>query len=234
MTKTNNVTGYIYKVIKNTNNSSTFYIIAETGEKISVFSKGGKQGFSKKNILVEIGRKVDLELISGYKVLVLKSIKLVKENKDWVENLNNFYALSFICEITDKLCYEGQEEPDLYSLLNYVMTLQPSKIYFLCSFYIAVSLIVTGHLPDIFTDKNVLSETTVDIFWEDLTQENHYKKVIDITTYKVFKYLCTESEFSKIFKVKLSVTEERNLLAFAIEIFENTLNVKLKSKEFLL
>lgn len=228
MNKTENIEGIIYKVVKSSNNSITFSVLTNLGEKYTVLSKGSIKGYSKKNLFLELGNNVNLEIIEGYAVPVLKSVVLKKECELAKFSLEGFYYLSFISEVTSKVIFEGQEEVLIYILVKELLYQTPNEIFLALDYYLARLLTLLGHDPHFSTSIIDSEKIQISFSLPDGTLE----KTLSITGYKTLNYILKADSFVSVQKLKPLKATNKELFLLLLELFENVFQLKIKSAIF--
>lgn len=229
MNKTLNIEGIIYKTVKSTNNSITFCVLSNSGEIYTVLSKGSIKGYSKKNLFLELGNKVNLEIVEGYAVFVLKSIVLKKECGLGKASLEGFYYLSFICEVTSKVIFEGQEEILIYSLLEEIIFQTPKEIFLELNYFLVKLMQLLGHELHFSTD--VIDQEKLQLKFS--LPHGTLRKPLPTTLYKILKFLINTNSLVLVKKLKPSRAINKELFTLLVELFESVFQLKIKSALFL-
>lgn len=230
MNKTLNIEGIIYKTVKSTNNSITFCVLSNSGEIYTVLSKGSIKGYSKKNLFLEIGNKVNVEIVEGYTVPVLKSIALKTECELGKTSLEGFYYLSFICEVTGRIIFEGQEEILIYILLEEIIYQTPKDIFLELNYFLIRLMQLLGHELHFFSDL-LIDKDKVQLNFS--LPEGTIEKFLSITPYKVLKYLQNADSIYLVKKLKPSKNANKELFILLVQLFETVFQLKIKSALFL-
>ncbi len=233
--------GFIIKQVDFRDNDKILTIFTKKG-KISVIVKGAKLG--KRATLLDLANYIEFQTIKskgGLDIVTTISMKdsfhLSKEKF----SLYIFYPL----EILSKIDRVGQDESQLFDLLNFTL----SNLYKNPDLYISVfnikTLLYEGLLSD-FTNcficskplvpsiQNIASTVGISHLGCDLKEYNVRGYEISVNTIKLIRYI--KDGDLKISSFKFDIPEKalKEILLFSTNLVESSFDINLSSKKYIL
>jgi hypothetical protein len=218
MSKTKNLQGIIFKISNSGDADKVLNLITRGGERVTLFAKSVKKAGSRKAYAIEIGNCVKAKVVEGYGIPIISDIQIVSENIHWKAEYKLMFFLQMIFEVLDKFLYEGNNEIQVYRLIEEVMSLnQIHDTRFIVSTFIIKLLKITGNLPEKFFVPKFVTQS-----------ENISKSQIRI--YKSQKF-ATINKISESLKINLDKAEKDAYFLECISFVEEIIGKELKSKK---
>ncbi|MEP7103697.1 MAG: DNA repair protein RecO [Candidatus Dojkabacteria bacterium] len=245
MRLTQSYKGIIYRVFNSGSQDKVAYIILEDGSKLASFAKSVKKAGSRKAHGLEIGNLVNIKAITGSTLATLIEISVINDFSPWKKDLKSIALLQLICEVVDDFCYEENKDVELYKILYNTLLESREKKVLACAIFLIKLLNHSGVLPELdkslATDEQLNSENVysmpgeVGYVSDSTVKENSYYSNSDKVSSRIYKaqrYIL-ENDFKMGIKLKLDPEEEIKLLRTHLEWLENTMSVKINSREIL-
>jgi DNA repair protein RecO len=232
--------GFIIRQVDFKDNDKILTIFTKEG-KLSVIAKGGRSG--KRSTLLDLANYIEFQTIKskgGLDIVTTISMKNSFHLSKEKFSLYIFYPL----EILSKIDRVGQDESQLFDLLNFTL----SNLYKTPDLYISVfnikTLLYEGLLSD-FTNcficskplvpsiQNIASISGISHIGCNLGEYNIRGYPISVDAIKIIRYIKNTNLNISNFKFDIPEKALKEILLFSTKLLESSFDVNLSSKKYI-
>lgn len=235
-----NIKGIIYRIYNSGAADKVVNILDEHGKKISAIAKGVKKQNSRKAHSIEIGNYIKAGILQGYSTPLITEASLINEHSNWKINLQTITSLQFICEIIDNFAFEENKDPEIFNLLEEVLSKDPQKLTLTLSYFILKLLEHSGNLPEInyyvntgepiIVGEGYFSEGIIGYVTQDAS---NYENKINPLIYKSQRFILS-SNLQSVLRLELPEELANSMFRVHLSWLNQVLGKKLKSVDLLM
>lgn len=243
--RSNNLKGIIYRIYNSGQSDKILHVIDQDGSKNTLLAKGAKKSTSRKSHSIELCNLIELKILDGYQLPLVTDIKVQSEFIEWKNNNAGMLLIQLFCEVIDKLCYENNQDKNLYSIFFDILNNFNTNILIVSNAFLLKAIWHTGSINSITSNALTGLPLSPDNIYftnqlagyiskEDLARNIEIMgESIPGRIAKSQKYII-ENPISKSVNLEINDSDLMKMLQIALDWFEIITEQRLKSKSIIL